>query len=165
MAVRDLFQTPVLMAIARTLGQHRDIPVPPNRITLDTERLTPELLPLIDLAQDEIDHLVTQVPGGVGNIQDVYALSPLQDGILFHHLLASEGDPYLLFAQVAFAERSQLERYLAAVQQVVDRHDVLRTAFVWEDLSAPVQVVWRHAPLSITELTLDPQEGSIAEQL
>ncbi|WP_348652021.1 hypothetical protein [Rhizobium sp. 007] len=56
--------------------------------------------------------------------------------MLFHHLLASRGDPYLLVSQMAFADRGLLERYLAAVQQVVDRHDILRTAFVWEGCRA-----------------------------
>ena len=90
------------------------------------------------------------MPGGISNIQDIYALAPLQEGILFHHLLASEGDPYLALSRLLFPDRSHLERYLAAVQVVVDRHDILRTSFVWEGLSAPAQVVWRRAVLSVT---------------
>ncbi|WP_232442508.1 condensation domain-containing protein, partial [Burkholderia ubonensis] len=165
LAVRDLFQTPVLWVLARTLGEFREIPVPPNRITTDIPKLTPELLPLIDLTQEEICRIVTTVPEGCANIQDIYALSPLQDGILFHHLLTTDGDPYLLSAQIAFADRGTLERYLWAIQQVVNRHDILRTAFVWEGLSTPAQVVWRHAALSVTELTLDPRDGAIPQQL
>ncbi|WP_250889252.1 condensation domain-containing protein, partial [Mesorhizobium sp. dw_380] len=105
------------------------------------------------------------VPGGIANVEDIYALSPLQDGILFHHLLAQKGDPYLIRGQMAFAERDRLDRYLSAVQRVVDRHAILRSAFVWEGLSSPVQVVWRHAPLSITEVELDPAAGPGVEQL
>ncbi|WP_208453628.1 non-ribosomal peptide synthetase [Burkholderia gladioli] len=169
LAVRDLFQAPVLSALAQRLeqqrGQSREIQVPDNLITRDTEAITPELLPLISLTQPEIDHLVQQVPGGVSAIQDIYALSPLQDGILFHHLLATRGDPYLLILQVAFASREHLDRYLDAVQLVIARHDVLRTAFVWEGLSRPAQVVWRDAPLAFTELSLDPADGPVAEQL
>ncbi|WP_254634389.1 condensation domain-containing protein, partial [Mesorhizobium sp. GbtcB19] len=108
---------------------------------------------------------VEAVPGGIANAQDIYALTPLQDGILFHHLLAQKGDPYLISAQMAFAERDRLDRYLSAVQRVVDRHEILRTPFVWEGLSSPVQVVWRHAPLSITEVELDPAAGPGVDQL
>ncbi|WP_445374214.1 amino acid adenylation domain-containing protein [Photorhabdus tasmaniensis] len=164
-SVQTLFQHPILSVLAQSLAQHHEIPVPDNRITSDTITLTPEMLPLIDLTQPEIDRIIEQVPGGIANIQDIYALSPLQDGILFHHLLANEGDPYLLITQQAFADRSLLDRYLAAVQQVVDRHDILRTAFIWEGLSAPAQVVCRQVPLFITELTLNPADGSISDQL
>ncbi|WXK34589.1 amino acid adenylation domain-containing protein (plasmid) [Mycetohabitans rhizoxinica] len=164
-SVRTLFDTPVLSALAQTLGQHCGVVVPPNMITSDTAALTPSMLPLIDLSQSDLDHIVEQVPGGVANLQDIYALSPLQDGILFHHLLASDGDPYLLITQLAFDSRERLDQYLDALQQVINRHDILRTAFVWEGLSTPAQVVWRHAPLSVTELALDAKEGPVAEQL
>ncbi|WXK34527.1 non-ribosomal peptide synthase/polyketide synthase (plasmid) [Mycetohabitans rhizoxinica] len=164
-SVRALFDTPVLSTLAQSLGQHREVAVPPNRITPETSALTPEVLPLIELTQAEIDRIVEQVPGGIANIQDIYALSPLQDGILFHHLLASEGDPYLLIVQLAFDTRARLDQYLDAIEQVVNRHDILRTAFVWQGLSTPAQVVWRHAPLSVTELALEAKDGPIAEQL
>ncbi|MCG1040810.1 MULTISPECIES: non-ribosomal peptide synthetase [Burkholderiaceae] len=164
-SVRSLFDMPVLSTLAQSLGQHQEVVVPANRITLETSQLTPDLLPLIELTQAEIDRIVEQVPGGVANIQDIYALSPLQDGILFHHLLVTDGDPYLLVAQWAFDTRERLDQYLDAVQQVVNRHDILRTAVVWEGLSTPAQVVWRHAPLSVTELVLDAADGPIAEQL
>ncbi|MCT8343393.1 non-ribosomal peptide synthase/polyketide synthase [Photorhabdus kleinii] len=165
LAVRDLFQTPVLSSLAQRQGQYQAVPVPVNVIIPDTTTITPTMLPLIDLTQVDIDRIVGQVPGGMSNIQDIYALSPLQDGILFHHLLANEGDPYLLTIQMVFADRALLDRYLAAVQQVVNRHDILRTAFVWQGLSVPAQVVWRQATLSVTELALDPAEGPVSEQL
>ncbi|WP_031282072.1 condensation domain-containing protein, partial [Photorhabdus temperata] len=164
-SVQTLFQYPTLSVLAQSLVQHREILVPDNGITPDTAALIPAMLPLIDLSQPEIDFIVGQVPGGIANIQDIYALSPLQDGILFHHLLANEGDPYLLVSQMAFADRSLLDRYLMAIQWVVDRHDILRTAFIWQGLSVPAQVVWRQAPLSVTELTLDPADGLVSDQL
>ncbi|KAF9898851.1 hypothetical protein EC991_010256, partial [Linnemannia zychae] len=164
-SVRALFDSPELSVLAQSVGQHHDVVIPPNLITPSTTHIAPEMLPLADLTQAEIDRVVQCVPGGVGNIQDIYALSPLQDGILFHHLLAKDRDPYLLYASLAYDDRASLDRYLATMQQIVNRHDVMRTAFVWENLSAPVQVVWRNAPLSITELKLDPANGPITEQL
>ncbi|KAF9342603.1 hypothetical protein BGX26_007206, partial [Mortierella sp. AD094] len=58
-----------------------------------------------------------------------------------------------------------LDSYLDAVQRVVDRHDILRTAIMWENLTTPAQVVLCQAKLSITELSLDPKDEAIGDQL
>ncbi len=63
LAVRDLFQSPVLSAFAQTVGQSQAVVVPANVITPAATALTPEMLPLIELTQLEIDHIVEQVPG------------------------------------------------------------------------------------------------------
>ncbi|KAF9343084.1 hypothetical protein BGX26_006288, partial [Mortierella sp. AD094] len=166
MSVRVLFDTPSLSALAQSLSRrHVTSEAPRNLITLDTTRITPELLPLIDITQDDIDLIVGRIEGGVSNIQDIYALSPLQDGILFHHTMATKGDPYLISTQMSFDSKDVLDRYLDAVQKVVDRHDVLRTAIMWENLTTPAQVVLRHATLSIHKMSLDPVNGPIPDQL
>ncbi|QNL02852.1 amino acid adenylation domain-containing protein [Serratia ureilytica] len=165
LAVQDLFKTPVLSALALRLTPLDESPVPDNLIPKNARCITPEMLPLVSLTQPEIDRVVASVQGGVQNVQDIYGLSPLQDGILFHHLLATQGDPYLLVGQMAFNDRRSLDRYLAALQRVVARHDILRTGFVWQGMTVPVQVVWREAPLAISELTLDPADGPIGRQL
>ncbi|MBR1254338.1 amino acid adenylation domain-containing protein [Bradyrhizobium sp. AUGA SZCCT0240] len=155
--VRTLFARPVLADFAASLDGGGVADVPANVIPMQATAITSDMLPLIALEQSDIDRIAANVPGGVANIQDIYGLSPLQDGILFHHLLAAEGDPYLLVGQMAFANRDLLDRYLAAVRQVIDRHDILRTSIAWEGLSTPAQVVWRQALLVVTEVELDSQ--------
>ncbi|HID8409039.1 TPA: amino acid adenylation domain-containing protein [Serratia marcescens] len=163
--VQTLFTAPTLSTLAQTLVTQQEVSVPANGILPGCVAITPEMLPLATLSQPEIDAVVAQVPGGVANVQDIYALSPLQEGILFHHLLAERGDPYQLSAVLRFDSRARLDAWLAAMQQVIDRHDILRTAFITQGVSSPVQVVWRKAELSLRELRLNPEEGEIGSRL
>ncbi|MFP9449964.1 amino acid adenylation domain-containing protein, partial [Pectobacterium brasiliense] len=165
--VRGVFSTPVLSDMAQAIEAHQDKPtvvVPPNRIPVDCTAITPDLLPMVTLTQPEIDRITDTVSGGASNIQDIYPLAPLQEGILFHHLLQEQGDTYLLRSVVAFTHRERLDAFLGALQHVINRHDILRTAVCWQDLSQPVQVVWRQAILPINHFEpTSPDE--VLEQL
>ncbi|PHM69613.1 non-ribosomal peptide synthetase [Xenorhabdus sp. KJ12.1] len=159
--VRSIFATPLLSEMAQAIQARQGAPdmlVPPNRIPDGCTRITPDMLPLVTLSHTEIDSIVATVAGGVANVQDIYPLSPLQEGILFHHQLQEDVDTYLLNTLLAFDTRSRLDTFLNALQQVIDRHDILRTAFCWHGLSQPVQVVWRQAKLPVTSFVLAQQQ-------
>ncbi|WP_395608028.1 amino acid adenylation domain-containing protein [Pseudomonas sp. B22129] len=142
-----------------------EVEVPANGIPAGAERITPAMLTLSNLSEDEIDRIVATVEGGVANIQDIYPLAPLQEGILFHHVSAGQGDPYVMQSQFAFDSLERFEAFAQALQTVMDRHDILRTGVVWDGLQEPSQVVWRTARLPVQALPLDPADGDIAAQL
>ncbi len=85
--------------------------------------------------------------------------------MLFHHLLAGDGDPYLSATLLAFDSRQRVDRYVSALNAVIARHDILRTAILWEGLHQPVQVVSRHVQLPVEDVALDPRDGDAAGQL
>jgi amino acid adenylation domain-containing protein len=152
--VRALFTTPTIAGLA-SASMDVQASAPENRIAAGAEAITPEMLPLVSLTQAEIDRIVNRVPGGAANVQDIYPLSPLQEGILFQHLVTGEDDPYLSPLLLGFTERGQLDLFLQALGLLVERHDVLRTAMVWRDVEEPVQVVLRHARLPLDEIEID----------
>ncbi|WP_280611334.1 non-ribosomal peptide synthetase [Burkholderia pseudomallei] len=164
--VRVVYRASTLADLAAHLGtDNQDIRIPPNLIADGDEHITPAQLTLVALSQESIDALVTKVEGGAANVQDIYPLAPLQEGILFHHLMSGESDPYVLSGVLAFRGREVMERFVSALQQVIDRHDILRTGFFWEGLEQPVQVVQRRATLPVSVVELDAGEGDIVRQL
>ncbi|MGS0539423.1 amino acid adenylation domain-containing protein [Xanthomonas oryzae pv. oryzicola] len=163
MDVRALLGQPTLAATAAALGRSQELQVPPNLIPAGCTRITPELLTLVELSQDSIDRIVATVPGGAANVQDIYPLAPLQEGVLYHHLMARQGDPYLQNMLLSFDRRDRLDAFVKALQQVIDRHDVFRTSIVWEGLATPVQVVWRTAALPIFSYIPQPGEDSLQQ--
>ena len=67
--------------LAASIGQGASVEVPANRITGDCEAITPDLLPLVAPSQSEIDDIVSVVPGGTSNIQDIYPPAHTQTGL------------------------------------------------------------------------------------
>ncbi|MCJ8271288.1 MAG: AMP-binding protein, partial [Psychrosphaera sp.] len=136
-----------------------------SAIKADCTYITPDMLDLIELNQTELDLLMADsaggVTGGAENIQDIYPLSPLQQGIFYQNLVQTEIDPYITYQIFSVEGDSAYQKFIEAFEHLVAEHDILRTSFHWQQLSQPVQVVERNAVLPI-EILPDAQN---AEQL
>jgi amino acid adenylation domain-containing protein len=85
------------------------------------------------------------------NVDDIYPLSPLQEGILFHILLAPGSGAYTVHLKFAIDGDFNPEAFKHAWQKVVDRHPVLRSSFVWEKVPKPLQIVRQQATIAWDE--------------
>ncbi|MBP2261311.1 amino acid adenylation domain-containing protein [Pseudomonas sp. BP8] len=103
--------------------------------------LTPSDVPLAALDQAQLDAL----PIPAGAIEDIYPLSPMQQGMLFHTVFEQGQGEYVNQMRVNVSGLD-IERFKLAWQAMLDRHDVLRAAFV-ANLERPVQVIRKHVEL------------------
>ncbi len=110
--------------------------------------LTPSDVRTIALDQPTLDRITTTAAGAPSAAIDLYRLSPLQHGLLFHHLSAPGDDPYVTQLALTFdsLDVPSLER---ALEALVERHDVFRTSLVWDDVPDPVQVIQRSARIEL----------------
>ena len=104
---------------------------------------TPSDFSLASLTQAQLSAL----PIPARDIVDLYPLSPMQQGILFHSVNDPDSPAYTNQLRVD-VRNLDIERFRQAWQQTVDAHEILRTAFVWpQDAAAAVQVVRQSAQM------------------
>lgn len=124
----------------------------------DAGGLTPSDFPLAKLTQPQLDSL----PVPASAIEDVYPLTPMQEGLLLHTLL--EPGTGLYYMQDRYRINSALdpERFAQAWQAVIARHEALRASFCWNVGEDMLQVI--HKPGSTPIEYLDWSNDPEAEQ-
>ena len=124
----------------------------------DAGGLTPSDFPLAQLTQPQLDSL----PVPASAIEDVYPLTPMQEGLLLHTLL--EPGTGLYYMQDRYRINSALdpERFAQAWQAVIARHEALRASFCWNVGEDMLQVI--HKPGSTPIEYLDWSNDPEAEQ-
>ncbi|MGW4071887.1 condensation domain-containing protein, partial [Nocardia grenadensis] len=110
---------------------------------------TPSDFPLVEVSQPAIERIERRFPMRVA---DLWPLSSLQAGMLFHaQLAATSVDVYTAQAVLTLTGRVDAERLRAAAQALVDRYENLRTVFVTDRAGDSVQVVLDEVPVDWTE--------------
>ena len=100
---------------------------------------TPSDFPLADLDQQGVDALAARAPA---EIEDIYPLSPMQEGMLFHTLMAPGSGIFVTQAVWRLEGRLDPEALEEAWADLVQRHPILRTGFFWTRAETPLQVVF-----------------------
>ncbi|MEP7126484.1 MAG: condensation domain-containing protein, partial [Byssovorax sp.] len=94
-------------------------------------------------------------------LEDSYALSPMQQGMLFHALYVAEPGVDVEQMVCAFREDLDVPAFERAWRRVVAEHAALRTAFRWQDVDEPRQEVWSAVDVTIRhhDLRGEPREA------
>ncbi|MEQ1503969.1 MAG: amino acid adenylation domain-containing protein, partial [Myxococcota bacterium] len=119
---------------------------------------TPSDFPLAGLDQRRLDLLA----GRSRAIEDVYPLSSMQEGMLFHSLYAPGTGVYVGHSRYQLTGPLDVTAFVRAWQRVMERHPSLRSGFAWEGLRAPLQLVHRELPVPM--VIHDWRRSSPAEQ-
>ncbi|WP_315751432.1 non-ribosomal peptide synthetase [Bradyrhizobium sp. SZCCHNS3055] len=98
------------------------------------------------IGQQHLDRLIASV-GGPRQVEDIYPLSPMQQGMLFHSLYEPDSALYVISLACRLEGALDVDAFEQAWQLAVARHAVLRSAFVGQDLAIQLQVVLRRAVL------------------
>ncbi|MGN4561912.1 amino acid adenylation domain-containing protein [Bacillus cereus group sp. MYBK5-2] len=110
--------------------------------------ITPSDITFKGMTIEELDRVV-QKTKHIGEIENVYPLTPMQKGMLFHSLLNSQSEAY--FEQVRFNVQGSLniKGFLQSLEQLAQRHAIFRTNFVnaWND--EPLQIVYRDRKINL----------------
>ncbi len=106
----------------------------------------------------------------MNNIEDIYSLSPMQQGMLFHSLMSPETGVYSEQLSCSIAGDLNVAIFKKAWEVVIQRHSILRSAFIWEDLEEPVQVVHKSVNLPLEyldwrDIPIDRKERDFQELL
>src|SRR5689334_17054607 len=117
-----------------------------------------------------IDTHTPSAPAELANLEDLYPLSPMQLGMLFHTIEDAESGVY--FEQSVFTIEGPLDvpAFEHAWQTVINRHPILRSCFLWQELDAPIQAVHRRVEVSLDkhdwrDRAIELQDESLKEYL
>ena len=94
----------------------------------EVREYTPSDFPLVDLNERQL----AQIQRTTGQIEDLYPLSPMQEGMLFHSLYGSDSGIYTTQLVCELNGHLNEDSFEMAWQAAVDAHAVLRTGFEWK---------------------------------
>jgi amino acid adenylation domain-containing protein len=106
---------------------------------------TPSDFPEVKVGQEVLDRMYREG----GRIEDMYRLTPMQEGMLFHSVYGGGGGEYVVQMVSRVEGDVEVDRLERAWEEVIRRNEVLRTEFEWEGVEEAVQVVREEVRMKI----------------
>ncbi|MEV0644079.1 amino acid adenylation domain-containing protein [Phytomonospora sp. NPDC050363] len=150
LTTRHLFAHHTVGELARVVPRSGQAVATGGRAFADSGLDAPELAGLLD---------------GIGGaeVEDVYPLSTMQSGMLFHTLYAPEGGDYHQQYVVDVDGDLDPAALTQAWRHVIGRHAILRSTFAWDGLREPVQIVRRAAEVNLGRIDWSDRHRTDAE--
>ena len=142
---RAMFAPATIEALARAYAEELEALVA-HCVQPGSVGVTPSDFPLARLTQVQLDSL----PIAASEIDDIYPLSPMQEGMLFHTLYEQGAGNYINQLRMN-VKGLDVERFRNAWQAALDRHDVLRASFV-TGFEQPLQVIRKQVEMPFAVL-------------
>ncbi|GER91651.1 hypothetical protein KDW_58130 [Dictyobacter vulcani] len=105
----------------------------------DAGGFTPSDFPMASLTLQQLDQQIDMHR----QVEDIYPLTPLQHGLLFHSLYEPGTGDYVIQVGMTFEQGFNEPAFRKAWDYVIQRYSILRTSFIWEGLSEAQQVVYK----------------------
>ncbi|MDM8548422.1 amino acid adenylation domain-containing protein [Desulfobacterales bacterium HSG2] len=170
MQLTDIFAYPDICQLAGVVRQADDKPVQQERekrrlpLTAEYDRskkkgeVISSDLTCKTLSPDELDHIKAGMPDKA-EIEDIYPLSPMHQGILFHALY--EKDSHTYFSQYSMRIHKNTEPHIFedSWNELLTRHESLRSLFVVKNVSEPLQLILkqREIPFCYEDIRTIPE--------
>ncbi|SCW86107.1 non-ribosomal peptide synthase domain TIGR01720/amino acid adenylation domain-containing protein, partial [Paenibacillus tianmuensis] len=125
-----------------------------------TPTLTPSDVSVRGMTEEELEQIVKET-SAIAEMENVYALTPMQQGMLFHALLDSDSGAY--FEQTSFdiIGYFDVETFRQSFEALLQRHEIFRTNVYNGWRKQPLQVVYRHreADFAVEDIRGLSEEG------
>ncbi|MBJ6369616.1 non-ribosomal peptide synthetase [Snuella sedimenti] len=115
------------------------------------------------ISYQELDSLFINARENANTITDVYELSPMQEGMLFHGLYDDDSFSYINQIVIGFPESLNLEALEKVFNNVLKSYSILRSGFFYQNISTPIQTVYNRVvmPIKMVDYTKLSEEETV----
>lgn len=101
----------------------------------------------------------------MNNVENIYELSSMQEGILFYHLSEPDGDAYINQIVIKADGEIDIEYFKSCCQELINHYSTLRTSVVYQKLNNPMQVILRNRDLNFNFLDISGEEDKAKQDV